>query len=111
MMSILGQLFSPIGRLIKKLDAYVLASDGIDCTEYIAAVESHFGIQITIPEAEALKTVNDLVLLVDQKLARTDRFQDEEAIWRSVQFTTSEHMGVDVQEIQRTTRYVEDLCC
>ena len=42
--------------------------DSLDCVELVMATEEEFGIEITDPEAEQLKTLGDYTAIVDRKL-------------------------------------------
>ena len=50
-----------------------LAANGLDQIELVMAMEEHFGVEIADAEADAVRTVGELVALVDGKLqARGD---------------------------------------
>jgi acyl carrier protein len=50
-----------------------LEADSLDRIELMMAAEDAFGIAIDDPEAEAVKTVADLVALINRKLAAQER--------------------------------------
>ena len=98
-------------KILDALNAFSnRAGDGIDTTEYVEAIEGHFNIHIEIPVLESLETLGDLC---DEIARLTNTATDEERarIWIAERRITGEEMGLDQSELQKETRFVEDLCC
>ena len=84
--------------------------EGLDTTAYIQRIERHFNILLEIPVVQSIKTLGDVC---DQiaRLRGATTVERESDIWIEVRRITSEEMGVEASELQKGTRFIEDLCC
>lgn len=76
---------------------------GLDGVMIVMNAEKEFGITITDAEAEAMRVVEDLHLLVMRKLA--DRDPDPTEIWRRVQDIVIEETGTSQERVKPGARW------
>jgi hypothetical protein len=89
----------------------LVSGEGLDLSSYIAELESYFAVSIAPHLSPDLCTLGDMATLIAQKATAAGRPIAQEAVWPEVRRITSEEFGVRENELQPSTRFVEDLCC
>lgn len=78
---------------------------GLEGVQIIMETEKRFGVEITDPEAEALRVVEDLHLLVMAKLGAGA--PEPGAVWERIRDIIVEETGIRREEIRPGSRWPE----
>ena len=78
---------------------------GLDAVEILMDAEKAFGIEILDAEAEAMRTIEDLHLVVMRKTA--DRSPDPGEVWKRIQNIIVENAGVPRDRVKPGSTFHE----
>ena len=93
------------------LRRFVSSDEGLDVTEYVAAIERQFAVKLAPADIESTNTLRDMTHLVVRKLREGDRADTTDDVWPDLRRITSEQFGVDACKLNPDIRYREDLNC
>lgn len=82
---------------------------GLESVEIVMAVEEEFGIRIPDERATELATVGDMLDFVLIALRQRGEVPDEGAIWEHLRAVIVDQIGVPLEDVIPTARFIQDL--